>query len=250
MPASLMWARGFEARGRRASTFVPPPGTDVEGGHAALPDRRPADVHRAEPPVPDGQPDRVQRTFTLRTSSPSTTARARPRRSASRCTTTAPTARPTPSPATSRRSSARRWPIFGELPRFDNGTYTFLADYLPWASGDGMEHRNSTVLVGAGRAAQPGAAQGILGTVAHEFFHAWNMERIRAAGDRAVRLRGGQHVGRAVVRRRLHQLLRRPASSHRAGPAVARRPARQLRRRSSTRSTLSPGPHSSARRRR
>ena len=37
-------------------------------------------------------------------------------------------------------------PIFGEFPRFETGTYTFIADYLPAASGDAMEHRNSTVL--------------------------------------------------------------------------------------------------------
>ncbi len=71
-------------------------------------------------------------------------------------------------------------PIFGELPRFDGGTYTFLSDYLPWASGDGMEHRNSTVLSSAGALRNPGQRSGLLSTVAHEFFHAWNMERIRA----------------------------------------------------------------------
>ena len=36
--------------------------------------------------------------------------------------------------------------VFGEYPAFEGNTYTFIADYLPWASGDGMEHRNSTVL--------------------------------------------------------------------------------------------------------
>ena len=70
--------------------------------------------------------------------------------------------------------------IFGEFPRFERGTYTFLADYLPWASGDGMEHRNSTVLSSAGALRNPSQRPGLLGTVAHEFFHAWNMERIRA----------------------------------------------------------------------
>jgi len=70
--------------------------------------------------------------------------------------------------------------IFGEFPQFENNTYTFLADYLPWASGDGMEHRNSTVLSGSGALRNPGQRSGMLGTVAHEFFHAWNMERIRA----------------------------------------------------------------------
>lgn len=67
--------------------------------------------------------------------------------------------------------------IYGELPEFDYGTYTFLAAYLPWVSGDGMEHRNSTVLT---RVAElPRDALSVLGTVAHEFFHAWNVERIR-----------------------------------------------------------------------
>ena len=36
--------------------------------------------------------------------------------------------------------------VFGELPDFDTGTYTFLGDYVPWGGGDGMEHRNSTVV--------------------------------------------------------------------------------------------------------
>ena len=40
--------------------------------------------------------------------------------------------------------------IYGEFPDYEPGTYTFLADYLPYASGDGMEHRNSTVMTAAG----------------------------------------------------------------------------------------------------
>ena len=67
--------------------------------------------------------------------------------------------------------------VFGELPNFDWGTYTFLAVYLPWASGDGMEHRNSTSLTTT-RPLSAGML-GHLGTVSHEFFHAWNVERIR-----------------------------------------------------------------------
>ena len=73
-------------------------------------------------------------------------------------------------------------PIFGELPEFETNSYTFLSTYLPWASGDGMEHRNSTSLTNAGALRSPNQRQGILGTVAHEFIHAWNMERIRSAG--------------------------------------------------------------------
>ncbi|HEX6054119.1 MAG TPA: PDZ domain-containing protein [Gemmatimonadaceae bacterium] len=63
--------------------------------------------------------------------------------------------------------------VFGEYPRFDFGTYTFLADYLPWVNGDGMEHRNSTVVSGSG------SAPNSLGTASHELFHAWNVERLR-----------------------------------------------------------------------
>ncbi len=33
--------------------------------------------------------------------------------------------------------------VFGELPAYDYGEYTFLDDDYPTNSGDGMEHRNS-----------------------------------------------------------------------------------------------------------
>jgi predicted metalloprotease with PDZ domain len=67
--------------------------------------------------------------------------------------------------------------IYGELPEFETGTYTFLGDYVPWGGGDGMEHRNSTVV--AEPTSIKGAAARQLDTVAHEFFHCWNVERIR-----------------------------------------------------------------------
>ncbi|MGH9312116.1 MAG: M61 family metallopeptidase [Vicinamibacterales bacterium] len=69
--------------------------------------------------------------------------------------------------------------IYGEFPDYEPGTYTFLLDYLPWVSGDGMEHRNSTVItsrISTSNAAQRRAA---LGTISHELFHGWNVERIR-----------------------------------------------------------------------
>lgn len=68
--------------------------------------------------------------------------------------------------------------VFGELPDFDYGDYTFLACYIPNASGDGMEHRNSTILTSTRSLAKGGMERNI-GTVSHEFFHAWNVERIR-----------------------------------------------------------------------
>ncbi|MBA3853769.1 MAG: peptidase M61 [Gemmatimonas sp.] len=69
--------------------------------------------------------------------------------------------------------------VFGEFPRFDFGNYTFIACYRPNCAGDGMEHRNSTSLTSSNSLAQSSAQ--LLGTVSHEFFHAWNVERIRPA---------------------------------------------------------------------
>ena len=63
--------------------------------------------------------------------------------------------------------------VFGELPDFEGGSYTLLADYLPWDDRDGMEHRNSTVVTGK---------KLVLSSAAHEFLHSWNVERIRPEG--------------------------------------------------------------------
>ncbi|APG60594.1 M61 family metallopeptidase [Christiangramia salexigens] len=68
--------------------------------------------------------------------------------------------------------------VFGELPDYDYGKYTFLACYMPNVSGDGMEHRNSTILTDIESLAD-GGMKGNIGTVAHEFFHGWNVERLR-----------------------------------------------------------------------
>lgn len=67
--------------------------------------------------------------------------------------------------------------IYGEYPVYEPGHYTFLADYLPYADGDGMEHRNSTVVTSSGSIAS--SRRSLLGTASHEFFHNWNVERIR-----------------------------------------------------------------------
>jgi predicted metalloprotease with PDZ domain len=68
--------------------------------------------------------------------------------------------------------------VFGSLPKYDNGAYTFLVDDLPYVSGDGMEHRNSTVITGARPLTKESASQ-LIESVAHEFFHSWNVKRIR-----------------------------------------------------------------------
>lgn len=77
----------------------------------------------------------------------------------------------------SKKIVAAQIDVFGEAPDFDYGTYTFIADYLPYIAGDGMEHRNSTVVASSSSLYEADFRQ--LGTVSHEFFHAWNVERIR-----------------------------------------------------------------------
>ncbi len=81
--------------------------------------------------------------------------------------------------AKARRVIDRQFAVYGGPPRFDHGRYTVIADYLPGVAGDGMEHRDSTIVTGAGSLADGDADQ--LQTVAHEFFHSWNVERIRPA---------------------------------------------------------------------
>jgi predicted metalloprotease with PDZ domain len=73
--------------------------------------------------------------------------------------------------------------VFGEFPKYEPGYYTFLLDYVPWNVGDGMEHRNSTSISTPNISLKtPQGRQAALNTIAHEYFHNWNMERIRAAG--------------------------------------------------------------------
>lgn len=78
-----------------------------------------------------------------------------------------------------RKVTAEHLRMWGAAPRFDGGSYTFLADYLPWVAGDGMEHRNSTVLTDTRQLAAAEFDQ--IQTLSHEFFHAWNVERLRPA---------------------------------------------------------------------
>ena len=76
--------------------------------------------------------------------------------------------------------------IMGDMP-FDR--YVFLYQFLPNPSGHGVEHRNSTSVV-LGPAAMvampeslddPGFYYYVLAVASHEFFHLWNVERIRPA---------------------------------------------------------------------
>ena len=68
--------------------------------------------------------------------------------------------------------------VYGELPTYDYGEYTFLDDVHPTVSGDGMEHRNSTCIVQPADKVE-GNEVALLGTFSHEYFHSWNVKRIR-----------------------------------------------------------------------
>lgn len=58
--------------------------------------------------------------------------------------------------------------------------YTFLIHFAADDhSGDGMEHLTSTQIIEPGALGEPGVYDDTLGTVAHEFFHVWNVKRLR-----------------------------------------------------------------------
>jgi predicted metalloprotease with PDZ domain len=66
--------------------------------------------------------------------------------------------------------------VYKEVPAFDYGTYTFISSITPYVVGDGMEHRNSTMITDR---AEFTSDNDFLKTFAHEFFHCWNVERMR-----------------------------------------------------------------------
>jgi predicted metalloprotease with PDZ domain len=66
--------------------------------------------------------------------------------------------------------------VYGEFPLYDYGSYTFIAGANPYVNGDGMEHRNSTMIT---QAMTGFSADRLLGVFSHEYFHNWNVERIR-----------------------------------------------------------------------
>lgn len=170
MPAALMFARGFDDRGATV-TFVPPAGRDswqvatqLLPGRHALEFTAPNLQYLMDSPAEFG-PIAIQ-TFVL----DGHTFRFAAHHDG------------TPSDLEGfvrdvREIVDEQRAIFGEYPAYDPGFYTFLADYLPYANSDGMEHRNSTVISAA--ASIRNDRERLLATAAHEFFHNWNVERIR-----------------------------------------------------------------------
>ena len=66
--------------------------------------------------------------------------------------------------------------VYGEFPVYDHGSYTFIASVNPFVQFDGMEHRNSTMITVP---IDPFYAVGVQEVFSHEYFHNWNVERIR-----------------------------------------------------------------------
>lgn len=65
-----------------------------------------------------------------------------------------------------------------EPPEFDS--YTFLIHFAnDGHSGDGMEHLTSTQIIVPGELADAAQYEEALATAAHEFFHVWNVKRLR-----------------------------------------------------------------------
>ncbi|MBD0369287.1 MAG: M61 family metallopeptidase [Pyrinomonadaceae bacterium] len=72
------------------------------------------------------------------------------------------------------RAETRMW----GAPDFES--YTFLIHFAADdRSGDGMEHLTSTQIIEPGALAESDSYEGAIGTAAHEFFHVWNVKRMR-----------------------------------------------------------------------
>jgi predicted metalloprotease with PDZ domain len=91
-----------------------------------------------------------------------------------------------PTRAASARRRSRFWHGTGKPPRAEE-RYVFMLNTVDDGYG-GLEHRNSTALIC--RAAQPAAVgetetsdnyTTLLGLISHEYFHTWNVKRLRPA---------------------------------------------------------------------
>jgi predicted metalloprotease with PDZ domain len=171
MPATLMWARGLESRPAHVS-FEVPVGAKWQIATQLRPTNNPVTFTAANLQYLMDSPVELS-AFTLRTIrvDPATAVRLAVHHpgSASDVDQLA---------GDVGRLVREAGAVFGEFPNYDVGHYTFLIDSLPYADGDGMEHRNSAVVTlngAAGSLRRPD----LLGTIAHEFFHGWNVERIR-----------------------------------------------------------------------
>ena len=69
------------------------------------------------------------------------------------------------------------------MPEPDYEQYTFLFHFDPTARrGDGMEHLNSTQIIETSALGSGRTLDEAVGTAAHEFYHVWNVKRLRPVG--------------------------------------------------------------------
>ena len=176
MPATLMWARGFDMRPVRV-TFQPPPRSSWKAATQLFPTSDPWTFTAPNLQYLMDSPTELSN-YTLRSFSV---------RNPDGKEFTIRTAVHHDGDAaviddyvaSAERIVKEAAAVFGEFPVYDTGTYTFLGDYVPWGGGDGMEHRNSTVVASATSFKNPEVVPAVLETLSHEFFHGWNVERIR-----------------------------------------------------------------------
>jgi len=173
MPAALMWARGFEMR-PAALRFEAPAGSNWRVGTQLFPGDTPFTFTAPNLQYLMDSPTELS-AFSLRTFTIADAPGAPRIRLVVHHTGT--DAELDAFAADAERIVRESRQVYGEYPAFEGNTYTFIADYLPWANGDGMEHRNSTILTSASSIRSDRAD--LIDTLAHEFFHAWNVERIR-----------------------------------------------------------------------
>ena len=176
IPAALMWARGFEERAARV-TFDAPAGWKV--ATQLHPTQDPRTFTAPNLPYLVDSPTELS-AFTLRTFTVDREFRLALHHDGN----DADADRFAKALATVVREERA---VFGELPPYE-APYTFIADFLPWASSDGMEHRNSTILTDPVRLRVPDEQHAAISTAAHEFFHSWNVERIRPRAIEPFRL--------------------------------------------------------------
>jgi predicted metalloprotease with PDZ domain len=169
IPAALMWARGLENRPARI-TFQPPPGaswkvaTQLHATDDSYTFTAPNLYYLVDSPTEVS--GFALRSFTAGQSFRIALHHDGSDRDADRLA------------ADVERIVKEESAVFGELPAYENG-YTFIVDLLPYAAFDGMEHRNSTIVTFPGALRVPDQRMAVLSTAAHEFFHSWNVERIR-----------------------------------------------------------------------
>lgn len=70
------------------------------------------------------------------------------------------------------------------MPPPDYDSYTFIIHFAPGneTGGDGMEHLTSTQIIETDTLSSQNGYDGALSTVSHEFFHVWNVKRLRPVG--------------------------------------------------------------------